>query len=96
VAEEESTKLKVPQSTGGAMSQEKLSKLEIAERLSKLDGWGMVKGKLHRMFEFKDFTQAFGFMKRVALAADRMNHHRIGTTRITRSLSIYQRIVQAD
>ncbi len=27
------------------------------------------------MFEFKDFTQAFGFMKRVALAADRMNHH---------------------
>jgi 4a-hydroxytetrahydrobiopterin dehydratase len=75
VAEEESTKLKVLQSTGGSMSQGKLSKHEIAERLSKLDGWGMVKGKLHRMFEFKDFTQAFGFMKRVALAADRMNHH---------------------
>jgi pterin-4a-carbinolamine dehydratase len=27
--------------------------------LSKLDGWAMAKGKLRRMFEFKDFTQAF-------------------------------------
>jgi 4a-hydroxytetrahydrobiopterin dehydratase len=35
----------------------------------------VVKGNPHRMFEFKDFTQAFGFMKRVALAADRMDHH---------------------
>ncbi len=57
------------------MSQRKLSKHEIAAGLSKLDGWAMAKGKLHRMFEFKDFRQAFGFMKRVALAADRMNHH---------------------
>jgi 4a-hydroxytetrahydrobiopterin dehydratase len=53
----------------------KLSKQEIAERLRKLDGWSVVKGNLHRIFEFKDFTQAFGFMKRVAVAADRMDHH---------------------
>jgi len=57
------------------MSQGKMSKHAIAAGLSKLNGWGMMKGKLHRMFEFKDFTQAFGFMKRVALAADRMDHH---------------------
>jgi 4a-hydroxytetrahydrobiopterin dehydratase len=57
------------------MSSEKLSKQEIATGLSKLDGWSLVKGSLHRRFEFKDFTQAFGFMKRVALAADRMDHH---------------------
>jgi 4a-hydroxytetrahydrobiopterin dehydratase len=57
------------------MSGGKLSKLEIAAGLHKLDGWSVVKGNLHRMFKFKDFTQAFGFMKRVALAADRMDHH---------------------
>jgi 4a-hydroxytetrahydrobiopterin dehydratase len=57
------------------MSKGKLSKQEIAARLRKLDGWGVVKGNLHREFTFKNFTQAFGFMKRVALAADRMDHH---------------------
>lgn len=57
------------------MSRGKLSKQEIAAGLDKLDGWSVVKGNLHRMFEFKDFTQAFGFMKRVALAAARMDHH---------------------
>ena len=57
------------------MSREKLSRREIAVGLCKLDGWSVVKGNLHRVFEFKDFTQAFAFMKRVALAADRMDHH---------------------
>ena len=57
------------------MSSGKLSKQGIAAGLCKLDGWSVVKGNLHRMFEFKDFTQALGFMKRVALAADRMDHH---------------------
>ena len=58
------------------MSQGKLSRREIAAGLSKRDGWDVVKGKLHRMFEFRDFTQAFGFIKRVALAADRADHRR--------------------
>ncbi len=57
------------------MSDGKLSKQEVALELRKLAGWRVVKGNLHRVFEFKDFTQAFGFMKRVALAADKMNHH---------------------
>jgi 4a-hydroxytetrahydrobiopterin dehydratase len=57
------------------MSRGKLSKQEISAGLRKLDGWSVVKGNLHRLFKFKDFTQAFGFMKRVALAADRMDHH---------------------
>jgi 4a-hydroxytetrahydrobiopterin dehydratase len=57
------------------MKSERLSKQEIAAGLRKLDGWSVVKGNLHRLFEFKDFAQAFGFMKRVALAADRMDHH---------------------
>lgn len=57
------------------MSSGKLSKQQVAVGLAKLDGWKLVRGNLHRMFEFKDFTQAFGFMKRVALAANRMDHH---------------------
>jgi 4a-hydroxytetrahydrobiopterin dehydratase len=57
------------------MNREKLSKQEIAAGLRKLDGWRLVKKHLHRVFEFKDFTQAFRFMKRVALVADRMDHH---------------------
>jgi 4a-hydroxytetrahydrobiopterin dehydratase len=57
------------------MNKEKLSKQESAAGLSKLDGWGVVRRKLHHMFGFKNFTQAFGFMKRVVLAADRMDHH---------------------
>ena len=73
--DEESIKLKVWEDKGGPMSRGKLSKQEIVAGLRKLDGWGIVKGNLHRMFEFKNFRQAFGFMKRVALAADRMDHH---------------------
>ncbi|HXB08713.1 MAG TPA: 4a-hydroxytetrahydrobiopterin dehydratase [Puia sp.] len=30
---------------------------------------------LYRKFEFKDFSQAFAFMTRVALAAEKMDHH---------------------
>lgn len=53
----------------------RLSKQQVAVGLSRLNGWRVVKDNLHRMFEFKDFTQAFGFMKRVALAAEKMDHH---------------------
>jgi 4a-hydroxytetrahydrobiopterin dehydratase len=76
VPNQEWIKVKVPEGTGALpMSRGKLTKQEIAVGLSKLDGWSVVKGRLHRVFKFKDFTQAFGFMKRVARAADRMDHH---------------------
>ena len=57
------------------MSEKKLSKQQIAAGLRSLKGWTVVKGNLHHAFEFKDFKQAFGFMKRVALAANELNHH---------------------
>jgi len=53
----------------------KLSEQEIATALHKLAGWSIVNRNLHRIFEFKDFTHAFGFMTRVALAAEKMDHH---------------------
>ena len=37
--------------------------------------WQEQNNKLHRKFEFKDFSQAFAFMTRVALAAEKMDHH---------------------
>lgn len=38
-------------------------------------GWSVVDGNLHRAFQFADFTEAFGFLTKVALIASAMNHH---------------------
>ncbi len=53
----------------------KLSKKEIGQEIRKIKGWRIVKGKIQRNFEFADFNQAFGFMTRVALEVEKMNHH---------------------
>jgi 4a-hydroxytetrahydrobiopterin dehydratase len=55
--------------------RKKLTQEEIAERLKSLRGWTIEKGKLHKEFTFKNFVEAFGFMSRVALLAENMNHH---------------------
>jgi 4a-hydroxytetrahydrobiopterin dehydratase len=39
------------------------------------DGWSVVDGKLHRQLTFGDFGEAFAFMTRVALAAEKLDHH---------------------
>ena len=39
------------------------------------DRWTESGGCLRRRFRFADFSEAFGFMTRVALAAEKMNHH---------------------
>jgi 4a-hydroxytetrahydrobiopterin dehydratase len=57
------------------MATAKLSEPQIAAELAKLDGWSVVNGNLHRVFEFKDFARAFAFMTQVALAAEKMDHH---------------------
>ncbi len=57
------------------MPAKKLSDSEVKERLSKMKGWSLQNGKLHREFQCKDFAAAFGNMTRVALAAESMNHH---------------------
>ncbi|MEB3264502.1 MAG: 4a-hydroxytetrahydrobiopterin dehydratase [Synechococcus sp.] len=40
-----------------------------------LPEWTVVNGKLQRELRFHDFSEAFGFMTRVALAAEAMGHH---------------------
>jgi len=37
--------------------------------------WKNEKNRLKKTFTFKDFGEAFGFMARVALLAEKMNHH---------------------
>ena len=41
--------------------------------------WNEENNTLHRKFEFKDFSEAFGFMTRVAIEAEKMNHHPLWT-----------------
>ncbi len=48
---------------------------EVESRLAGLDGWILEDGKLRRIFEFHDFKEAFAFMTRVALHAEKMDHH---------------------
>lgn len=53
----------------------KLSDSEIESEVTKLPGWNLLNGKLNKSFEFEDFVEAFGFMTRVAMQAEKMNHH---------------------
>jgi 4a-hydroxytetrahydrobiopterin dehydratase len=44
-----------------------------------VDNWLEQNNTLYRKFEFKDFSEAFSFMTRVALEAEKMNHHPVWT-----------------
>lgn len=41
--------------------------------------WQEADNKLYRKFQFKDFSEAFAFMTRVAIEAEKMNHHPLWT-----------------
>jgi 4a-hydroxytetrahydrobiopterin dehydratase len=55
----------------------KLSGAARAKALGELYGWNDVKGRdaIAKRFEFADFNRAFAFMTRVALLAEKMDHH---------------------
>ncbi len=53
----------------------KLSEKQVETSLAGLERWQVQSGKLHREFKFRDFSEAWGFMARVALLAENMNHH---------------------
>lgn len=51
---------------------------EAAEAaLKNLDGWSLAEDgrAITRSFTFKNFSEAFGFMTRAALAAEKLDHH---------------------
>lgn len=56
---------------------EKLATAERKKAMARLKGWAKVRGRdaIEKSFRFKDFNEAFGFMSRVAMMAERMDHH---------------------
>jgi 4a-hydroxytetrahydrobiopterin dehydratase len=54
-----------------------VAKLGAAAALAQLEGWRAVEGRdaIAKEFRFKDFNAAFGFMARVALYAEKADHH---------------------
>ncbi len=55
----------------------KPKKIGAAAAIAQLTGWSAVEGRdaISKTFKFKDFNAAFGFMTRVALAAETADHH---------------------
>lgn len=56
---------------------EKLSDEARREALAELSGWDQAEGRdaIKKSFKFKSFNEAWGFMTRVALTAETLNHH---------------------
>ena len=52
-----------------------LSDTDLTTALADLTGWAQDGPAIHRSFKFADFTAAWGFMTRVALMAEKANHH---------------------
>ena len=55
----------------------KLNTGELDIQLADMPGWQIVEARhgIHRHIEFADFNEAFGFMTRVAIKAQEMDHH---------------------
>jgi len=52
-----------------------LDETQIADLLSEMPHWRVVDGALRRELRYENFSQAFGFMTRVALASETLGHH---------------------
>lgn len=52
-----------------------LSAAEITDGLRQLPGWSGTADALEKTFEFADFSAALGFIVRVGIEAERINHH---------------------
>ena len=59
------------------MSRDRLDSAAIDEALSSLNGWVLEEGgtAIRKEFKFKNFSEAFAFMTRAALAAEKLDHH---------------------
>ena len=54
---------------------QRLTDVQITDHVARLDGWEVRHGRLHKEFQFADFVAAFSFMTRVALEAEKLDHH---------------------
>jgi 4a-hydroxytetrahydrobiopterin dehydratase len=55
----------------------RIAKSQVAAFLSRIPKWKITEdsSRIQRSLKFKDFNEAFGFMSRVALHADKYDHH---------------------
>lgn len=54
---------------------EQLPESEVRRRVQELPGWSLEGSEIVKEFRFSDFSEAFGFMTRLALVAEKMDHH---------------------
>ena len=66
---------------------EKLAGDARRDALATIDGWAEVADRdaIQKSFRFRDFNEAFGFMGRIALMAEKLDHHKRGTGLIFRT-----------
>ena len=59
------------------MARQKLGAVEAEAGAAALPGWTLAddRGAISRTFVFKNFSEAFAFMTRAALAAEKLDHH---------------------
>ncbi len=57
------------------MRSPKLTDAELQHALTALPGWTLTDGKLCRVYQFRDFVEAFAFMTAAALRVQEMDHH---------------------
>lgn len=57
------------------MEIKKLNEDEIKLNYTRLRNWQIKDGKLHKLFKFKTFREAFQFMTGVAIESEKLNHH---------------------
>ena len=83
------------------MENARLTEPEIYEQAAQLSDWKLTENSLVRQFTFADFTHAFQFMEKVAVLAERANHHPdwsnvYNKVNITLTTHEYQGISQRD
>lgn len=69
-----------------------LTENEITEGLSNLEGWGQDGNQIVKQFKFKNFVESMGFVTKVAILAERVDHHPdilIEYSRVTITLSTH-------
>ncbi len=59
------------------MARQKMETAEASGKLAALDGWTSEDGmqSIRKSFRFADFSEAFAFMVRAAMAAEKLDHH---------------------
>jgi 4a-hydroxytetrahydrobiopterin dehydratase len=57
------------------MARKAMSETELTAALADLPGWEIKAGKLHKQFQFGNFSEALGWMVQVGVIAEKMDHH---------------------